>query len=289
MPTEEELAGVRLSHLDKILYPVDGITKREVVEYYIRIAPRMLPWLQERAVVLTRYPEGTAGEGFYAKDAPQGTPNWVRIAPRYSDTAGRNVHYIVIQDLKTLIWIANLAAIEIHMPLARLTSPDNPDVIFFDIDPEPPAGFDAGREAAFLLRDALVDNSLQPYVKMSGKKGLHVLVPVEPPTTFAKTRAFAHAMGRVISQKKAGIVSEASESQKAGTVFMDYLQNSHGKTMICPYSLRAAPGAPVSTPVSWEELASIAGPESFNIRNILSRKEDPWEKLAQQIFHGKQV
>ncbi|MDD1677122.1 MAG: non-homologous end-joining DNA ligase [Methanomicrobiales archaeon] len=289
MPKEQELAGVLLSNLDKVLYPEDGITKREVVEYYIRIAPRMLPWLRDRAVVLTRYPEGIAGEGFYAKDAPQGTPNWVRIETRYSETTGRNVHYIVIQDLKTLIWIANLAAIEIHMPLARIGSPDVPDVIFFDIDPEPPAGFDAGREAAFLLRDALLDNGMEPYVKTSGKKGLHILVPVEPPTTFAKTRAFVHAMGRVISQKNAGIVSEASESQKAGTVFMDFLQNSHGKTLICPYSLRAARGAPVSTPLSWNELKTVAGPESFNIRNILSRKEDPWEKLAQQIFHGKQL
>jgi bifunctional non-homologous end joining protein LigD len=289
MPAEQELGGVRLTHLDKVLYPDDGITKRDVVEYYVRMAPRMLPWLAERAAVLTRYPEGIAGEGFYAKDAPQGTPSWVRMAPRYSDTADREVHYIVIQDVQTLIWVANLAALEIHVPLARIDSPDSPDVIFFDIDPEPPAGFGGAKEAAFLLKDALADNGMASYPKTSGKKGLHVLVPVEHPATFAKTRAFAHAMGRVIAQKGKGIVSEASESQRAGTVFMDFLQNSHGKTMICPYGLRAAPGAPVSTPLSWKELESVSRPESFNIRNIPSRKEDPWADLVQRISGGRMV
>jgi bifunctional non-homologous end joining protein LigD len=287
MPAEQELAGVRLTHLDKVLYPNDGVTKRDVVEYYVRMAPRMLPWLAERAAVLTRYPEGIGGEGFYAKDAPQGTPSWVRMAPRYSDTADREVHYIVIQDVKTLIWVANLAALEIHVPLARIASPDSADVIFFDIDPEPPAGFDRAQEAAFLLKDALTDSGMASYIKTSGKKGLHVLVPVEQPTTFAKTRAFAHAMGRVIARQGKGIVSEASESQRAGTVFMDFLQNSHGKTMICPYGLRAAPGAPVSTPLTWKELESVTRPESFNIRNIPSRKEDPWKELVGRISGGK--
>ena len=156
----------------------------------------MLPYLRERAIVLNRFPDGVDQPGFYAKDAPVATPGWVRTFRRYSETADRNIDYIVVDDLDTLIWLANLAAIEINMPLSRVNSYESPDMVFFDIDPEPPASFSDGVHAAFLLKELLGSISLRPYVKTSGKKGLHVVVPITAGYTFAQTREFVHRVGR---------------------------------------------------------------------------------------------
>jgi bifunctional non-homologous end joining protein LigD len=141
----ESLTKVKFTHLEKVLFPELKITKHQFIEYIIKMAPRMLPFLQDRPIVLTRYPEGAEEQGFYAKNAPMGIPNWVKTAKIYSDTVKRDVNYIICNDLDTLLWIANLDALEIHMPLSRIDALDKPDFAFFDIDPEPPATFQHGR------------------------------------------------------------------------------------------------------------------------------------------------
>jgi bifunctional non-homologous end joining protein LigD len=165
------------------------------------------------------------------------------------------------------------------MPLSTVDAREKPDLVLFDVDPEPPASFQDGVKVALLLKEKLDDLGLKAYVKTSGKKGLHVVVPIEREHTFQTTRAFAHRVGQHLAKESENVVSELSESKKRGTVFVDYLQNSHGRTMVCPYSLRTVPDATVSTPVEWEEVKKGLKPEEFNVSSMVRRKKDPWEGI----------
>ena len=270
---------MKFSNLDKILFPNLEITKGQVVEYYIKVAPRMLGLLSERAIVLTRYPDGVEEKGFYGKDAPQGTPEWVKTVKFYSETAKRDVNYILVNDLDTLIWLGNLAALEIHMPLSRVDAREKPDFVLFDIDPEPPATFEEGIDVALVLKEKLDQLGLQSFVKTSGKKGLHVVIPIERDYTFRVTREFAHVIGQHLAKEMEIAVSEFSDTKKPGKVFLDYTQNSHGRTMVIPYGLRATPNATVSTPLGWNEVKKGLKPETFNLFTVVKRKKDPWKEI----------
>jgi bifunctional non-homologous end joining protein LigD len=279
------LTKVDLTNLDKILYPAIGATKAKVIEHYVRAAPMMLQFLEGRATVMNRFPDGVERAGFYEKDAPRGTPAWVKTFTRYSEAAKREVNYVVCDDLDTLIWIANLATIEINMPLSRAAAYETPDLVLFDIDPEPPFGFAEGSQVALLLKDELDALGYRSYVKTSGKKGLHVVIPVLPERSFDQTREFAHQIGRYLAKKSRVVVSEFSQSRDPGTVFIDFLQNGAGRTMVAPYSLRATPTATVSTTLDWRELRKGIRPEEFNISSVAERLRDgdrgrdPWDGL----------
>ena len=249
------LTKVRFTNLDKELFP--GITKAEVIGYYIRVAPRMLPYLKDRAVVMHRFPDGIAQEGFFEKDAPPHTPSWVRTFARYSKHAGREVNYVVGDSLDTLLWLANLASVEINITLSRVDEFDRPDVVLIDIDPLD--GFAAAREAALLIGDVLRELGLRSYVKTSGKRGLHVLIPIVREYSFKDTRLFVRELARHLRQVK-----------------IDYAQNAVGKTMAAPYSLRPVEGAPVSAPLAWEELEKGLSPAELNI-NTVPKRADPWK------------
>jgi bifunctional non-homologous end joining protein LigD len=277
----EKLTKVEFTNLDKILFPKLQITKAQVIEYYIRTAPKMLEVLANRPLVLTRFPNGVDEKGFYEKDAPQGTPPWVRTVKIYSETAKRIVNYILCNDLDTLIWLANLAAIEIHMPLSKVDSREKPDFVFFDIDPEPPVSFEEASAVALLLKEKLDEIGLKSYVKTSGKKGLHVLIPIEREYTFKDTRDFVHEIGQKLAKEHTIVVAEFSETKKPGKVFVDYLQNSHGRTMACPYSLRVTPEAAVSTPLDWAEVKKGIKPAEFNIFSVVKREKDPWKGILE--------
>jgi bifunctional non-homologous end joining protein LigD len=272
----EELTRVRFTNLDKILYPELGISKSRVIEHYIKVAPRMLGFLDGRVVVMTRYPDGIGAEGFYEKDAPNGTPRWVETFSRRSDAADREIDHIVCNDLDTLLWMANLAALEMHITLSRVEDYERPDMLLFDIDPEPPAGIGEAVEVALLLKEKLDALGFRAYAKTTGKKGLHVVLPIFPEYTFRQTRGFVHQFGRHLARESDIVVSERAQSQDPGKVYIDYLQNSSGRTMICPYSLRAEPEATVSTPIGWRELRGL-DPEELNVFTVTGRKEDPWE------------
>jgi bifunctional non-homologous end joining protein LigD len=277
----EKLTKVEFTNLDKILFPKLQITKAQVIEYYIKMAPKILDILANRPLVLTRFPDGIDKEGFYEKDAPQGTPPWVKTVKIYAETAKRDVNYILCNDLDTLIWLANLAAIEIHMPLSKADSREKPDFVFFDIDPEPPASFEEATKVALLLKEKLDKLELKSYVKTSGKKGLHVLIPIQREYTFRETRAFVHKIGQQLAKEHEIVVSEFSETKKPGKVFVDYLQNSHGRTMVCPYSLRVTPEATVSTPLEWDEVRKGIKPTEFNIFSVVKREKDPWKRILE--------
>jgi bifunctional non-homologous end joining protein LigD len=277
----EKLTKVDFTNLDKILFPKLGITKAQVVEYYIRAAPKMLELLADRPIVLTRFPNGIDEKGFYEKDAPQGTPPWVKTVKIYSETAKHNVEYVLVNDLDTLIWLANLAAIEIHMPLSRVDAREKPGFVLFDIDPEPPATFQDAISVALSLKEKLDQLGLQSYVKTSGKKGLHIVIPIQRDYTYLVTREFAHVIGQHLAKETEIVVSEFSETKKPNKVFMDYTQNSHGKTMVIPYGLRATPQATVSTPLEWTEVKKGLKPEEFNLFSVVEHKKDPWKGILQ--------
>jgi len=275
------LTKVDFTNLDKTLFTRLNIKKAQVIEYYIKAAPRMLDLLKDRPIVLTRFPDGVDEKGFYEKDAPEGTPSWVKTATIYSETAKRNVNYILCNDLDTLIWLANLAAIEIHMPLSRLDSREKPDFVLFDVDPEPPASFEDAVEVAISLREKLEDLGLKPFVKTSGKKGLHIVIPIQREQTFKQTRAFAHRIGQHLMKETEIVVSELTDTKKPGKVFVDYTQNSHGRTMIAPYSLRAVPEATVSCPLEWREVKKGLKPTELNLFTVVKRENDPWKGILE--------
>lgn len=276
----EKLTRVDFSNLNKILYPELRVTKSQVIEYYIRIAPRMLGLLANRPLSLTRFPDGVDKEGFYEKDIPMGTPSWVKTFKRYSDTAQRDIHYIVCNDLDTLLWLANLAALEIHMTLSRTDSFESPDLALIDVDPEPPAGYDKAVDVA-LLKEKLDSLGLRSYVKTSGKKGLHVLIPVVQGYTFRQTREFVHRIGKELAKESDLIVAEFSRSREPGKVFIDYLQNSHARTVVCPYSLRATPKATVSMPLEWAQIRRELNPEELNIMTARDIQTEPWKDFLE--------
>ncbi len=280
----KQLTKVELKNLDKIFYPKIKVTKAQIIEYYIKLAPKILPIIADRPLVLTRYPDGIEGEkvSFFEKNAPEGTPNWVKTKKIYSPTSKRDVHYIVCNDLDTLIWLANLAALEIHMPFSKIESLDKPDLLFFDVDPEPPATLSDAAEVALLLKDKLLDLGLTPFVKTSGKKGLHVVIPINPDHTFEKARACVHEVGIELAKENEIVVSEFKDTKKPGKVFADYLQNSPLRTMVVPYSLRPTPDATASTPLEWSEVKKGINPSDFNIFTVVKRKSDPWKNIFEK-------
>lgn len=275
----KKLTKVDFTNLDKIMFPDLKITKGQMIEYYIRMAPKMLDFLADRPAVLTRFPNGIDKEGFYEKDAPQGKPSWVETFGKFSETAQRHLDYIVCNNLDTLIWLANLAAIEIHVTLSKTSSFEKPDIVLFDIDPEPPAGYDDAVSVALLLKERLDALGLKSYVKTSGKKGLHATLPIIDGYTFEQTREFVHGVAKKLAKESDIIVSEFVRSKEPGTVLIDYRQNSHGRTIICPYSLRAVSQATVSTPLSWDDVKKRIKPTEFTLSSVVRIEDNPWKGL----------
>jgi bifunctional non-homologous end joining protein LigD len=274
------LTRVELTNLDKILYPQLGVAKAQVIEYYIKMAPKMLDTLSSRPIVLNRFPDGADKEGFYEKDAPSGTPSWVETFKKHSETVDRDINYVVCNGLDTLVWLANLAALEIHMTLSKTDSFETPDLVLFDLDPEPPAKIDDVVDIAILLKEKLDHLGFKSYVKTSGKKGLHVVIPITHGYTFRESREFVHIIGKYVARESSVVVSE-SRSKQPGTVAIDYAQNSHGRTVICHFSLRPTQQATVSTPLEWKHIQKGLKPEKFNINSVVKMGKNPWQGLLE--------
>jgi bifunctional non-homologous end joining protein LigD len=258
--TRVEVDGTRLtlSNLDKALYPGHGFTKGEVIDYYARIAPAMLPHLKDRPATRLRYPDGVDGQSFFEKNAPPHTPDWVRTVRLPTPGGSReSLEFVVIDDLRTLVWTANLAALELHVPQWRVGprgGVHDPDLMVFDLDPGAPAGMDEAREVALLLRRLLEDDGLESFPKTSGRKGLHLYVPIQE-NSDERTSAYAkEAAQRLERDHRDLVVSRMEKRLRKGKVLVDWSQNNRHKTTVAPYSLRAAPEPYVSTPVTWEEI-----------------------------------
>jgi len=244
-----------LTNLDKVLYPATGFTKGQVIDYYARIAPVLLPHLAERPLTLKRYPEGVDKEFFFEKNATKHRPDWVKTAPIWSEGNQRNVNYILANDLPTLVWIANLAGIELHPSLSLAKDIASPRSMVFDLDPGPPANIVQCCQVGMWLREIFEHFGLQSFPKTSGSKGLQIYVPLNSPTSYDATKPFAHALARLLeNEHRELVVSDMKKQLRVGKVFVDWSQNDEHKTTISVYSLRAREHPTVSTPVKWEEV-----------------------------------
>ena len=246
-----------VSNLNKVLYPKAGFTKGQVIDYYIRIAPVLLPHLKDRALTMKRYPNGVEGMFFYEKNCPSHRPSWVKTAKIWSQGNQRDMHYCLAQDLPTLVWAANLADLELHTSLARKKDVARPTMMVFDLDPGPPADIVQCCQVGLLLRDLLGKMKLESWAKTSGSKGLQVYVPLNTPVTFDQTKALARALAEHLEREHPDlVVHKMLKALRTGKVLVDWSQNDEHKTTINVYSLRAREQPTVSTPVSWEEVAA---------------------------------
>ena len=260
---------IRLTHLEKLLWPDEGLHKADLIDYYRSVAPHILPHLQGRRVTVTRYPEGINEEGFYQKHLPEHAPTWIRRNRVPSRDAERGyIDYPAVDDLPTLLWLANQAVIEFHPSLDRLDRPGYPDYAIFDLDPNPPATFTDAREVALRVHDLLERLGLQGYPKVSGATGLHIYVPLERCHTFDETSEFVAYLGELlVAHRPDQVTNERLVERRGGRGYVDHLQNRSEKTITAVFSARPLPGAPVSLPVTWDELDNASEPIHFSLAN----------------------
>lgn len=296
-PTIVEVEGrkLTLTNLDKVLYPATGFTKGQVVDYYARIAPVLLPHLTGRPLTMKRYPGGVDQEYFFEKNAPKHRPDWVKTAPVWSEGNHRTIYFILANDLPTLVWIANLASIELHPSLSVAPDIATPTMIVFDLDPGPPANIIQCAQVGLWVREIFDHFGLQSFPKTSGSKGLQIYIPLNTKTSYEQTKPFAHAMARLLEQQHPDlVVSDMKKTLRTNKVFVDWSQNDEHKTTISVYALRAREHPTVSTPVSWEEVEQAlkkkdASKLVFEAKDVLARMEkmgdlfEPVQKLKQKL------
>jgi len=263
---------VRLTNLDRVLWPEDGITKGQLIDYLVEMAPAILPHLRERPLVLTRYPGGIHGEFFYQKNTPETAPDWLERFAHQGSEDSRVIHYVLARSAADLAWLGNQAAIEIHPWFSRIDAPDLPDIAVFDLDPVEPAGFDECRPIAKLFRQALAAMGVEGWLKTSGATGLHLYVPIQRGFSY---RDIAWSVGRVSDVVHESLPAITTRVRKVadrppGTVYLDHLQNVRGKTLAMAYGPRPVRGAPVSTPIGWEELDTVV-PANNNLLSMRHR------------------
>lgn len=295
MDSTIEIQGrhLKLSNLQKVLYPATGFTKQDVIDYYVRIAPALLPHLEGRALTRKRYPDGVDGEPFFEKNAPMHKPDWVKTAPIWSEGGRRTVHYILANDLATLVWLANLAALELHPSLALAKDIKCPTEMVFDLDPGPPADIVQCCQVGLWLREIFEHFDLQSFPKTSGSKGMQIYVPLNTPTTFDATKMFSHALAQLLEQEHRDlVVSDMKKAVRTGKVFVDWSQNDEHKTTIAVYSLRAREHPTVSTPITWDEVGRTlkkkdAGLLVFESKQTIARFEKMGD-LFEPVLHLKQ-
>jgi bifunctional non-homologous end joining protein LigD len=289
-PSKPPEHGVTFTNLDKIMYPDDGITKGEVIEFYRRIAPRLLPFLRDRPATLERLPQGLGDDGraphFWQKSTPSSYPDWIARAELPSER-GEAVRYVLVNDLETLLYLVNQGALTFHVWFSRIQDLDRPDFVLFDLDPGQAPFADVVTVARELHKILRTEES-RAFLKISGKTGLHVLVPWTAEGGYDEARAWAHAMAeRVVEALPDQATIERSKAKRDRRVYVDVMQNAKDRHAVPPFVLRAVPGAPVSTPLSWSELTPALDPAQFNLKTIFRRlarqKRDPVAELIHAV------
>ena len=280
LQVEVEGRSLSLSNLDKVLYPATGFTKGQVIGYYRQIAPVLLPHLAARPLTLKRYPNGVDQKFFYEKRCPSHRPAWVEVAPVWSGRNNDTVAYCVVSELATLVWVANLASLELHTSLSRADPVERPTMMVFDLDPGPPATVVECCRVALRLRELLEQMDLSCVAKTSGSKGLQLYVPLNTPVTYrGGTKDFALTVAQLLEKRHPGeVVSSMKKELRPGKVLIDWSQNDQHKTTVCVYSLRARPRPTVSTPVTWDEVAATAA--SGDPDSLVFEADDVVERVA---------
>jgi len=295
---EVEIGGrpLTLSNFAKVLYP-SGFTKGKVIDYYTRIAPVMVPHLAGRCLTFRRYPDGTAADGFFEKRCPKHRPDWVPVSLGPSDRRG-DIHYCRVEEPAGLVWAANLAAIELHAPMALADRQDTPLVLVFDFDPGPATDIATCCALAMRVREVLASVELKGWCKTSGSKGLQLYVPLNPAAdddgaSHEETARFAKAVGAVLAKQTPDQVTTVmAKAERPGKVFVDWSQNAFHKTTIAPYSLRARPGPTVSTPITWDEVETGSTGDAqlrFDAAAVLARVDEHGDLFAAVLTEHQQL
>ncbi len=283
---------LELSNLDKVLYPAAAFTKGEVIDYYTRIAPVLLPHLRDRALTRIRYPNGVDGPHFFEKNKPGGTPDWVRLEtlPVPGSTKSREtIDFVVVDELATLVWVANLASLELHTPQWRIGA--DPDLMVVDLDPGAPAGLQECCAVALLMRDRLAEDGISAYPKTSGKKGMQLCCPISGTQSAEAVSDYAKRVATDLeSRVPSSITAKMARNLRPGKIFIDWSQNNAAKTTVAPYSLRAQPQPTASTPLTWDEVSDMAlgavPARQFGAGEVLDRVDELGDLLAALLEPG---
>jgi bifunctional non-homologous end joining protein LigD len=285
---------VRLTSADRVLFPDDGVTKGDLFEYYRAIAPVLVPHLADRPFTMKRWREGIAGQAFFQKQAPKGMPDWIptrtfRTWPRGEKGATRLVDFALVNEPAALLWMVQMHCIDMNAWYSRVDKPERPDFVLFDLDPpEGEDGFPMAVRVAHLIRAELERLELEGHVKTSGSDGIHVLVPIARRSGFDETYEFAELLSRRLERQHPGEVTTEWLKKKRSGVLLDHRQNGHGKTIASAYSVRPKPGAPVSTPLRWEELTEEIRPRDFSMQVALERVGRDGD-LFEPVLRGTQA
>jgi bifunctional non-homologous end joining protein LigD len=279
-----DLEGKKLSltHLNKLYFGKPSLRKRDVLLYYLRVSPYILPFLKDRPMVLKRYPDGIDGGFFFQKEAPQSRPDWVKTVDIFSKERGGKMPYVLANDLPTVLYLTNLGCIDHNPWSSRFDDEDRPDYIFFDLDPTDGTGFDVVLIVARAIYKQLKALKIRSFLKTSGASGFHIYVPVEPKYTYKEAQLFAGAIGQRVRTALPDVVTfeRTVSKRRRGTVLIDAIQNAKGKPLAAPYSLRPFAGAPVSTPVTEAEIGRKLKPENLNVTTAFKRLKtsgDSWK------------
>jgi bifunctional non-homologous end joining protein LigD len=265
--------SVVFSNLDKVFWPEDGYTKRDLIEYYRTVSAYMLPYLRDRPLVLTRYPDGIHGKSFYQKDAPDFAPDWLRRESVWSEESQRDLNYFICDDEPSLLYVANSAGLLLHIWSSRVATLGLPDWCIIDLDPKE-APFRDVVQVAQVTKELCDDIALPAFIKTSGSSGLHIMIPMGRQVTHEQSRMFGELIARAVVKLAPEIATvERMPAKRGGKVYVDYLQNGSGKLLVAPYSVRPLPGAPVSTPLEWQEVNDKLDIRSFTIRTMAKRLE----------------
>ena len=284
LEVEFEGRAVKLTNLDKLFWPELGVTKRNLIQYYLNIAPALLPHLIDRAMVMKRYPNGAHSEFFFMKRAPKPRPSWIEICS-IEHSSGNIIDFPMIQDLPSLMWVINLGCIDLNQWYARCDDVDRPDYLHFDLDPVPGAKFEQVVEAALFLKEALDSLKIPSYPKTTGSKGIHIYVPIKRGPTQKQVWSFAKEFAYAVASQAPSLLTAIYQVSKRpkGRVLVDYNQNAWGRTLASVYSVRPKELPTVSTPLRWKELEKPISIDDFTIDNVparVKRMGDLWEPLV---------
>lgn len=288
-----KVLGIRISHPDRVVFGEQGATKREIAEYIAEIAPRMLPHIKDHPVSLVRCPSGAGGKCFYQKHHTDSVPEAIGET-KIKEKDGETSSYLVLNTPEALVSAAQIGALELHIWGARTDKLEKPDRLVLDLDPDESLDFEDVKTAAFEVRDVLGAAGLKTFALLTGGKGIHVIAPLERRQGWDEVKSASRGLAKKLAQAAPDTyVAEASKAKRKGRIFIDWLRNERGATAVCPYSLRARPGAPVATPVRWDELSGISSGHDYTLSNIRRRlsslKSDPWEgydEVRQSISKG---
>ena len=286
---EERKYGTRrfsVSNTDKMFFPKEKFTKGDLIDYYEKIAPVMLPYIKDRLITMVRFPDGIKGKQFYQKGAPDYFPKWIKTK-EIENRDGSTTNYVIANDQATLVYLANQASVTPHIWLSKRDKPDKPDRMIIDIDPEV-EDFEKVKTTAEKFRKILEEDlGLPTFIMTTGSRGLHITIPLKRTRTFDQVREFAQSVANLMEKENPDLVTTAARKNKReGKIFLDVGRNAFGQTGVTPYAVRPIEGAPVATPLKWEELKDLSSAREFNIKTIFNRLEkngDPWVNMEDQI------